>query len=64
MHEVIPYMDLLTEHVDKFTRDESLAPCVRAAAKRGHKIIDKYYEASDETMIYRVAMSTCYLGLL
>ena len=51
-------MDVLTEHVDRFTQDEELAPCVRAAAKRGRVILNKYYGLTDETCIYRIAMST------
>ncbi|KAI0682997.1 hypothetical protein C8T65DRAFT_595632, partial [Cerioporus squamosus] len=53
---VIPYIDLLTNHVDKFARDETLLPCVRAAAKRGRAILDKYYERTDENIVHRNAM--------
>ncbi|RPD53479.1 hypothetical protein L226DRAFT_466841, partial [Lentinus tigrinus ALCF2SS1-7] len=63
VHEVIPYMDLLTEHVDRFAADDSLAPSVRAAAKRGRVILDKYYQLTDETFIYRVAMGKSTLVL-
>ena len=50
-------MDALTEHLDKFSEDESLTPAVRMAAKRGCIILDKYYGLTDETIIYRIAMS-------
>ncbi|RPD70490.1 hypothetical protein L226DRAFT_426001, partial [Lentinus tigrinus ALCF2SS1-7] len=56
VHEVIPYIDLLTTHVDRFASDTSLEPCVRAAAQRGRIILDKYYGLTDETCIYRIAM--------
>ena len=56
VHDVIPYMDVLTRHVDEFRRDDSLSPMVREAANRGRKILDKYYSRTDETIIFRVAM--------
>ena len=51
-------MDVLTEHMDKFASDPALAPCIRAAAKRGRLILDKYYSKTDESIVYRIAMST------
>ena len=57
IHEVIPYIDVLTQHVDDFQDDENLMPAVRAAAKRGRIMLNKYYEFTDETSIYRIAMS-------
>ncbi|OJT01847.1 hypothetical protein TRAPUB_10054, partial [Trametes pubescens] len=56
VQDVIPYMDILTNLVDKFRKDEKLAPSVRATAQRGRVILDKYYTLTDETMIYRLAM--------
>ncbi|EIW51479.1 uncharacterized protein TRAVEDRAFT_87359, partial [Trametes versicolor FP-101664 SS1] len=56
VQDVIPYMDILTNLVDKFRKDEKLAPSVRAAAQRGRVILDKYYTLTDETIIYRLAM--------
>lgn len=54
-------MDILTNLVDKFRKDETLVPSVRAAAQRGRVILDKYYTLTDETMIYRLAMSTSFI---
>ena len=62
VHEVIPYMDALTEHLDKFSQDETLTPAVRMAAKRGRLLLDKYYGLTDETIIYRIAMSESSLS--
>ncbi|KAL1940908.1 hypothetical protein VTO73DRAFT_7544 [Trametes versicolor] len=56
VHEVIPYIDLLTDHVDDVDKDTQLAPAVRAAAKRGRAILDKYYSYTDDSVIYRIAM--------
>ena len=44
IHEVIPYIDVLTQHVDDFQDDPSLMPAVRAAATRGRIMLNKYYE--------------------
>lgn len=57
VQDVIPYMDVLTHHIDRFKGDASLAPAVRAAAQRGRRMLDKYYSLTDETIIYRIAMS-------
>ncbi|PIL30809.1 hypothetical protein GSI_06977 [Ganoderma sinense ZZ0214-1] len=56
VHEVIPYMDALTEHLDKFSNDESLTPTVHMAAKRRRVVLDKYYGLTNETIIYHIAM--------
>ena len=59
VHEVIPFIDLLTEHLDKFRNDEDLPPVVRAAAYRGRALLDKYYTLTDDSIVYRIAMSEC-----
>ncbi|TBU55542.1 hypothetical protein BD310DRAFT_777191, partial [Dichomitus squalens] len=57
VHEVIPYMDVLTAHLDDFQDDLSLTSAIRAAAKRGRLMLSKYYSLTDETPIFRIAMS-------
>ncbi|OJT02154.1 Zinc finger BED domain-containing protein RICESLEEPER 2 [Trametes pubescens] len=56
VHQVIPYIDVLTRHVDTFAANEDLAPAVRAAARRGRLILDKYYGLTDGSIVYRIAM--------
>ena len=56
-------MDVLTRHVDEFRRDETLSPMVREAAKRGRKILDKYYSRTDETIVFRIAMGTSCVSI-
>ncbi|KAI0363103.1 hypothetical protein BV20DRAFT_901450, partial [Pilatotrama ljubarskyi] len=56
VQDVIPYIDVLTRHVDQFHADNTRHPSVRVAASRGRAILDKYYSKTDETMIYRIAM--------
>ena len=66
MHEVIPYMDVLTAHLDDFQDNLALTSAIRAAAKRGRLMLSKYYSLTDETPIFRIAMSTfssCLHGL-
>ncbi|PIL35261.1 hypothetical protein GSI_01986 [Ganoderma sinense ZZ0214-1] len=56
IQDVIPFIDVLTEHVEKFKADTSVSRVVRAAAARGRIILDRYYSRTDEVAIYRVAM--------
>lgn len=57
VHEVIPYFDLLTEHVERFKHNTQLSDAVRAGAQRGRAILDKYYSLTDDSIVYRIAMS-------
>lgn len=57
VHQVIPYIDVLTRHIDGFKNNDNLAPVVRAASQRGRVILDKYYSLTDDSIIYRIAMS-------
>ena len=63
IQDVIPYLDILTEHVDKFKADTSKAATVRAAAARGRVILDRYYSRTDEGSIYRIAMRKFALAI-
>ncbi|EIW54275.1 uncharacterized protein TRAVEDRAFT_51986 [Trametes versicolor FP-101664 SS1] len=56
VHKVIPYIDLLTDHVDDVDKDSQLAPAVHAAAKCGRTILDKYYSYTDDSIIYHIVM--------
>ena len=58
LHEVIPYIDVLTEHLDAFATNTQYHPTVRAAARRGRLLMDKYYSRTDESIVYRDAMGT------
>ncbi|KAJ7203388.1 hypothetical protein GGX14DRAFT_369538, partial [Mycena pura] len=58
--EVIPIIDLLTKFLEDAVReDRSTRPhfdVVRAAALAGLGLLDKYYEKTDESIMYRVGM--------
>jgi hypothetical protein len=57
LHEVIPLIDIITHHIDKFIDNTENFPAVRSAARQGRAMIDKYYGLTDESIVYRVAMS-------
>ena len=50
-------MDILTEHLDAFKDNVDLKPVIRIAAARGLLIMNKYYSRTDDSEIYRIAMS-------
>lgn len=64
IHEVIPIFDVITTALDDFTDDTKLSPCVRAAALRGQTMLNKYYALTDESIVFRVAMSVLFLTTL
>lgn len=53
---VIPRIDDLVRVIDDFKDDTSKHPAVRSAAIRGLTILNKYYQKSDESFVYRIAM--------
>ena len=58
VHEVIPVIDILTQHLDKFSDDLVLHPSVRAAAARGRIVLNKYYSLTNSSAasIYHIQM--------
>ncbi len=50
-------MDILTSMLNDTIENASLHIAVRAAAARGHVILDKYYTKTDESIMYRMGMS-------
>jgi hypothetical protein len=57
VHEVIPLIDNLTTFVELCAENDSLHCVVRATAARGVSILDKYYSKTDDSIMYRLAMS-------
>ena len=53
---VIPCIDDLVRVIDDFKDDASKHPAVRSAAIRGLTILNKYYQKSDESFVYCIAM--------
>jgi hypothetical protein len=56
LHEVIPICDVITRALDDYIDDKSKFPAVRAAARRGLVMLNKYYALTDDSVMYRVAM--------
>lgn len=54
---MIPIFDILTNVLDEFIDNEDNAAAVRAAALRGHAMMNKYYALTDDSIVYRIAMS-------
>lgn len=50
-------MDVLTEHLARFKEDPVLNSIIRAASERGIKVINRYYSKTDQSVVYRIAMS-------
>ena len=57
IYQVIPFMDRLNDALDDFAVDPMLCPAVRMAAIRGRSMLNKYYGKTDDSIIFRIAMS-------
>jgi hypothetical protein len=57
LHEVIPLIDTITRTLEKAITDHSLYPAVRTSAAKGLAILNKYYSKTDDSIMYRCAMS-------
>jgi hypothetical protein len=64
IHEVIPIFDVITSALDEFIDNIELEPIVRHAALRGMLMLNKYYALTDDSIVYRIAMSTVFSFLL
>ena len=59
--DVILHMDNFVRVIDDFKDDASKHPAVRSAAIQGLTILNKYYQKSDESFVYRIAMGMSVL---
>lgn len=57
MHEFIPALDIATRNLEKVIRMAAHLPVIRMAAARGLVVVDKYYAKTDDSLMYRLAMS-------
>ena len=54
-------MDIIDKELSKHALNDTYAPSVRAAASLGKKTLNHYYNKTDDTKIYRIAMGkSCY----
>ena len=65
VHDVILWINVMTKHLKDTHDDINKLPIVHSAAHKGFKILQKYYQHSDETLFYHIAMcASCSGGLL
>ena len=64
IHQVIPFIDSLSDMLDDAMHDELLLPSVRMAAWHGSTILNRYYGKTDESSIFQIAMSMNLFFLL
>ncbi|THU87933.1 hypothetical protein K435DRAFT_606101, partial [Dendrothele bispora CBS 962.96] len=57
IYQVIPLMDKINTMLEDFFDDTTKEDSIRFAIKAGVKILDKYYASTDDSLIYRAAMS-------
>ncbi|KAI0755861.1 hypothetical protein BC629DRAFT_1257884, partial [Irpex lacteus] len=53
---VIPVMDRIDEHLATISVDKKYSASIRAAASLGKKTINRYYDLTDGSESYRIAM--------
>jgi hypothetical protein len=54
---VIPAMDHINEVLTMQSHDSSLQPSIRAALGVAKKTLNKYYDKTDHSEVYRIAMT-------
>ncbi|GJE85026.1 hAT transposon family protein [Phanerochaete sordida] len=56
VHEVIPVIDIITGKLLEAMTNDELPAQVRYGAALGYRLLNKYYSATDESIMYRCAM--------
>lgn len=59
VHQIIPLIDSITAVFDRFIDNQDAHPAVRHAAFRGLLVLNKYYQKTDDAVVYRIAMRKC-----
>ena len=54
---VIPAMDKMHADLTASSENEDYTPTIRAALKLGINLLDKYYSLTDNSEVYRIAIS-------
>lgn len=62
--DIIPAMDLLDEKLSDDSLNANFTLPIRAAVNLGKKVINKYYNKTDDTEAYRIAIGKYYLVLI
>jgi len=58
---VIPAMDHIDETLTTQSRDSNFEPSIRAAIGIAKKTLNKYYNKTDDSELYRIAMGVMFL---
>ncbi|KAG2090998.1 uncharacterized protein F5147DRAFT_527212, partial [Suillus discolor] len=53
---VIPAMDLMDEKLTTYSLDDKYLPAIRAAVGLAKKTLNRYYQLTDHSDVYRIAM--------
>ena len=61
VHQVLPLVEQLFEHLEKFASDMALPLVIRAAATNGWDVLKCYYGLTDNCVILSAAVSKCSL---
>ena len=54
-------MDHIDQHLATAATSNTYNPAIKAALAIGKKTINRYYSRTDESEVYRIAMSKCSL---
>jgi hypothetical protein len=57
IHQVIPYFDMITTALEDAIDNSTIPSAVHHAALRGYFMLNKYCSLTDDSIIYRIAMS-------
>ena len=60
IHHVIPIFDIITTALEDHIDNNALPLVVCHAALRGYLMLNKYYTLTDDSIVYRVAMSVFF----
>jgi hypothetical protein len=53
-------MDLLEDKLTSYSRDHKYLPAIRAAVRLAKKTLNRYYELTDTSAVYRIAMGMIF----
>jgi len=63
VHQVIPIFDIITTALEDNIENNMLPLVIRHAVLRGYLMLNKYYSLMDDSVVYRVAMSSYFFSL-
>jgi hypothetical protein len=64
MASVIPAMDHLDEHLASIATSPKYSKAIKAAIALGKRTLNRYYDSTDHSKVYRIVMSTFFIPCL